>query len=201
MDRGERRHRTERIIDRRVRSRVLEAGGPPYAPLPQEEWRRRFLYRVTVGGRRYWTFHEWLAKPGILRKVNGAHGCCGVCDHEENPKREEPTLAWELDQLREEEVNPARSLDRVESPKSGRRRSRKDTRRWCRGKLGVLHLAEWRPIRPGFDSYELICTACGRKLDWCSHAPWWRRKYPCRCGMAEAHVRQDEGVKPIMIFR
>ncbi len=103
MDRGERRHRTERIIDRRVRTRVFEAGGRLYTAAPMETWRKRFLYRVTVGGRKYWTFHEWLAKPGIFRKDNGAHGCCGVCEQEENLKKGEPTLAWELEQLCEDE--------------------------------------------------------------------------------------------------
>jgi hypothetical protein len=184
MDRGERRHRTKRIIDRRIRSRVFETGGPLYASPPIEPWRRRFLYRVTVGSRKYWTFHEWLAKPGILRKVNGAHGCCGVCEQEENPKRGEPTLAWELEQLCEEELKPAPSLDRLRSPGPCGRRSRKDTRRWCRGKAGVPHRTAWQPVRPGSDSYELICSVCGKKLDWCCHASWWRRKDPCRCGMS-----------------
>ena len=182
MDRGERRHRTERIIDRRVRSRVLETGGPLYAPWPIEPWRRRFLYRVSLGGRRYWTFHEWLAKPGILRKVNGAHGCCGVCDQEENPKRGEPTLEWELEQLCEEEANPVPSLERPRSQRPFRQRSKKDTRRWCRGKVGLLHRTEWLPTRLGSDSYELICSVCGKKLNWCFHASWWPRRNPCRCG-------------------
>jgi hypothetical protein len=182
VDRGERRHRTERIIDRRIRSRVSEAGRPLFIPPPVETWRRRFLYRVTVGSRRYWTFHEWLAKAGILRKVNGAHGCCGVCEQEDNPKRGEPTLAWELEQLCEEEANPVPSFERLRFQGPSRRRSKKNTRRWCRGKVGVLHRTEWLPTHLGSDSYELICSVCGKKIDWCFHASWWRRRNPCRCG-------------------
>jgi hypothetical protein len=184
MDRGERRHRTERIIDRRVRIRVFEARGHLYTSPPPEPWRTRFRYRITVGSRKYWTFHEWLAKPGILRKVNGAHGSCGVCEQEENPKREEPTLAWEIEQISGED-NPA-PLDRLLSPVPRRRHSRKDTKRWCRGKIGVPHHLAWQPTRPGSDSYELTCSACGKKLDWCFHSSWWRRKDPCRCGRSAA---------------
>jgi hypothetical protein len=184
MDRGERRRRTERIIDRRVRSRVFEAGGRLYTAPPNEPWRRRFLYQVTVGSRKYWTFHEWLAKPGIFRKDNGAHGCCGVCEHDENLKRGEPTLAWELEQFDEQEVNPDSSLDRLGPPGPCGGRSKKNTRRWCRGKAGVLHRTAWQAVSAGSDSYELICSVCGKKLDWCCHASWWPRRDPCRCGLS-----------------
>jgi hypothetical protein len=46
-------------------------------------------------------------------------------------------------------------------------RSSKDTKRWCRGKLGTEHdyqYAEWRlaGFRPGVVYSHLVCTQCGK---------------------------------------
>lgn len=53
---------------------------------------------------------------------------------------------------------------------------RKDTKRWCRGKVGVKHSPEWRPDHIAqFTVYA--CTTCGRHLDWCGGF------HPvCKCG-------------------
>ena len=54
--------------------------------------------------------------------------------------------------------------------------ARKNTKRWCRGRVGVTHLPEWRADHlPNFMVYA--CTTCGRHLDWCS-----RSQLVCKCG-------------------
>lgn len=54
--------------------------------------------------------------------------------------------------------------------------SRKDTKRWCRGKVGVHHRLAWVQDR----RYEFTprCTACGKIFGYCR--PWATE--PCKCG-------------------
>jgi hypothetical protein len=176
MDRAERRARTQRIIERRVRSRRA-ASGSLYLDRPPEPWRAPYLYDVVVGFERRWTFYKWIVEPGTLRKHNGAHGSCGVCDREESLARDQPSLAWEVQNLLLAEVPPEPEASR----RSEKPRRRKNTKRWCRGKAGVSHRASWRST--GFDreSQLLACDACGKKLDWCFHTRWPFSKRPCHC--------------------
>jgi hypothetical protein len=173
MDRAERRRRTQTIIERRVRLRGKTSFRLFVEP-PVELWRTAYLYKVRVGNQARWTYHGWLSKPGILRKHNGAHGRCATCDHDENPRRDQPTLAFELESL-ESASQPETDSFR----QSDRRKHRKDTKRWCRGKKGVPHLAHWQSPLSG--SQVLICSTCGKHLDSCWHRAWWPRKTKCRC--------------------
>lgn len=54
-------------------------------------------------------------------------------------------------------------VDRVRAHNS------RSTRRWCRGRVGVLHQWEWRPYGtlgaehdPGWPWIVQVCTSCGR---------------------------------------
>ena len=147
-------------------------------------------FEVNVGYDRFWTYHEWAAKPGILRKHNGAHGACGICEDDENPKRDLPNLAWELENL-------ARSDNRGDTDggdRSARQRRRKDTRRWCRGKMGVPHRASWRPAWPNSASQAFVCDSCGRKLEICFHPRWSISGGRCRCPKSLAKPGRDPPV-------
>lgn len=61
-------------------------------------------------------------------------------------------------------------------------RSRKDTKRWCKGKVGREHAYRWilSPIRFGTQPpswWEELCETCGRKARWCT-----RGFKECICG-------------------
>jgi hypothetical protein len=176
MDRGERRFRTEKIIARRVRRR-REVFHRLYLDHPPEPWRSAHVFEVSVGPERRWTFHEWIAKPGVLRKHNGAHGACRICGCDESPKKNLPSLAWELENLALAEL----SQDAEPFGPTRKRRRHKDTRRWCRGKAGISHRATWRPAWPDSESRVFVCDFCGRKLDFCFHPRWPFSRRPCRC--------------------
>ena len=175
MDRAERRARTQKVIARRIRSRKA-ALGRLYLDGSPEPWRTRYLYEAVVGFERRWTFYEWLVKPGVLRKKNGAHGSCWTCEREVNARRDQPSLAWEL-----ENITVTEALTDMEPVPMARRKRRKNTKRWCRGKLGVPHRAHWRSSGSGVDSQLLACDACGKHLDWCFHPRWSFWSHPCRC--------------------
>jgi hypothetical protein len=67
--------------------------------------------------------------------------------------------------------------DRLQAlpPEDPRSISERDTRRWCRGKVGVEHDAVWQFLRDGFewDRRDNVsvdwqvhrCVNCGRQLD------------------------------------
>ena len=97
MDRAERRFRTERVIARRVRRRK-EVSHRLYLDRPPEPWRSAHILEVEVGHEKRWTFCEWVAKPGVLRKHNGAHGSC-FGERDENLTKDQPSLEWELENL------------------------------------------------------------------------------------------------------
>lgn len=66
-----------------------------------------------------------------------------------------------------------------EQPKSG---SKKNTRKWCRGRVGVKHQLEWmldqtkfKPLRDPW--MELRCTTCHKKFSYCTG--WFTA---CICG-------------------
>lgn len=80
-------------------------------------------------------------------------------------------------------------------PEEPRRSSRKDTKRWCRGKVGVEHAYEWADDkRFDYDGTReglprtLACTACGRQKDLCWSAT------NCRCG---AHAINDARTRDV----
>lgn len=66
-------------------------------------------------------------------------------------------------------------------PEVAKHRSRKDTRKWCRGRVGVEHQPRWI-----FDERRhlhsktavLECGKCRKQLDTC-----WRGGKNCRCGL------------------
>jgi len=55
-----------------------------------------------------------------------------------------------------------------------RTHAKKDTRRWCKGKEGREHTAKCFALgtRGGRPRFELICTTCGRRLNYWSSSPW-----------------------------
>lgn len=52
---------------------------------------------------------------------------------------------------------------------------KKDTKRWCRGKVGVEHIPEW--VKNPY-MYVYACTSCGKHFDFCFE--WLTEK--CKCG-------------------
>jgi hypothetical protein len=62
--------------------------------------------------------------------------------------------------------------------------SKKDTRKWCRGRIGVEHKPqcvshdEWENRQDGSDWSKdwrvLVCEECGKQLDYWFPVPWWR---------------------------
>lgn len=60
---------------------------------------------------------------------------------------------------------------------------KKDTHRWCRGKVGVEHQTHWQPAFSWYQydgkitSWDKVCSLCGRKLGhWNSR--WSRNPQP-----------------------
>lgn len=45
-------------------------------------------------------------------------------------------------------------------------KSKKDTKKWCKGKEGVEHKLVCEQSKTYAKLKELICTTCGKKLDW-----------------------------------
>ena len=60
--------------------------------------------------------------------------------------------------------------------------AKKNTKRWCRGKVGVEHKPAWHPEPYAFLEFMVFaCTVCGRHLAWCAgHHP------ACKCGRHRA---------------
>lgn len=52
----------------------------------------------------------------------------------------------------------------------------KNTKRWCRGKVGVEHLTAWIPDKRFGSWWNLECVSCHRLLAWCAGLG------ACRCG-------------------
>ena len=69
----------------------------------------------------------------------------------------------------------------ADPPDIPKRGSRKDTRRWCRGKVGREHRYEWveshRWASGNSGWKDLKCVECGRLKDFCSG---WLSG--CKCG-------------------
>jgi hypothetical protein len=59
-------------------------------------------------------------------------------------------------------------IDRPEEPRQPY--GKKDTRRWCRGRVGVEHKKAWFHGRWNWN--ELRCTVCRRRFDWCFWRAW-----------------------------
>lgn len=63
----------------------------------------------------------------------------------------------------------------------------KNTKRWCRGRKGVPHKKAW-VLRSTAEAlrerssrwYDLRCTVCFRRFDWCAFLT-----APCKCGNHE----------------
>lgn len=58
---------------------------------------------------------------------------------------------------------PRIAVDMPEEPK--RAHAVKNTKRWCRGKVGAEHVEQWRP-GDGYSRPKLGCSRCGKLLDW-----------------------------------
>jgi hypothetical protein len=68
-------------------------------------------------------------------------------------------------------------------PSSPRRApGRKDTRHWCRGKVGVSHQPAQRQGAKYYfaqrESWIFAWVTCGKQFDWCMGSP----VRPCTCG-------------------
>lgn len=82
-------------------------------------------------------------------------------------------------------------------PKHG---AKKDTRQWCKGKVGREHKPEWVRTHMGWPFhndakpwYTLACKACGKHLDRC----WpWLGEPECKCGHHEP-ARTREGGRSV----
>jgi hypothetical protein len=69
-------------------------------------------------------------------------------------------------------------------------RSHKDTKKWCRGKVGVEHKPECFKFDAGWVNAgsmavawrELVCTECGKKL-----ASWMPMRLLCTDGSISTH--------------
>ena len=70
--------------------------------------------------------------------------------------------------------------EEVEKPVAGK----KNTRKWCKGKVGREHKLEWEKSSWGFSStYVHICTVCGKHLDYCFESFWrFGKDKKCICG-------------------
>jgi hypothetical protein len=72
-------------------------------------------------------------------------------------------------------------------PDPPRRSSKKNTRRWCRGKVGREHVRRWT-IKPGIITYNIeACSECDREFRYC-FGPLQRGG--CICGSCEKERQQ-----------
>ncbi len=83
--------------------------------------------------------------------------------------------------MAELQSRPERALERRAGPwpERPRKANKKDTRRWCRGKLGLEHRYHWQP-KSGSHWFEEVCSGCGKQRRWCGG--WFRT---CICGSHE----------------
>lgn len=82
------------------------------------------------------------------------------------------------------------------SPTATSRKSKsKDTKKWCRGKVGIEHKMAWVDPYPNQYTrirgvwYDYLCAECGKKFDYCSKFWTGRRGGSCRCGN---HKKEDQ---------
>lgn len=81
----------------------------------------------------------------------------------------------------------------AETPKH---RAKKNTRKWCKGKVGKEHAPRWgRSQQLGWirnpEDWTLVyaCQNCGKHLDF--YVPWWREKEPAPVvGSTQPRVRR-----------
>jgi len=94
-----------------------------------------------------------------------------------------------------------------ELPEEPRHATRKDTKRWCRGRVGVEHQYAWQrsrkhdygrvpPPEPGW--YIEACSLCGRQRNWCWSGWNGTRSRKCICGQhtKEREAARNAGGKP-----
>ena len=62
--------------------------------------------------------------------------------------------------------------------------NKKNTRKWCKGKVNVKHIPEWienpKSVGNSFSVYQ--CQVCGKVLDYCFMWSWAPLK-ECKCGL------------------
>jgi hypothetical protein len=82
----------------------------------------------------------------------------------------------------------------TDPPPSGRHRSRKNRRRWCRGKVGVDHVLDVRVSR-----LAVYRTERGWPTPTCYRAEWWPTRWRCQherycvsCGKILDHTLGDD---------
>lgn len=69
-------------------------------------------------------------------------------------------------------------------------RRKPNRKKWCKGKVGVLHTPVWKGVQPfvvfnkdwNKDQREFVCTKCGKVLDW-----WWGRRWRALSGGRRMH--------------
>lgn len=67
-------------------------------------------------------------------------------------------------------------------PQVGKHRSSKNTRKWCKGKVGKEHKGIWvvESNRTTPRWFTLVCENCNKHLDYCW--PFSHRIVKCKCG-------------------
>lgn len=76
---------------------------------------------------------------------------------------------------------PRRDVERATDARPTPQRGRKNTRRWCKGKVGVEHVTEVRLNKHATSPWRNGTPPCYR-ADWSKH--WWcnHEEYCTRCG-------------------
>lgn len=55
-------------------------------------------------------------------------------------------------------------------------RTKKDTKRWCKGRVGIKHEPRWiADLRFSSGAMVFACAKCGKHFDW--YSPLFGRKY------------------------
>lgn len=81
-------------------------------------------------------------------------------------------------------MKPTKYKGGICSPPAQHRGNSKNTRLWCKGKVGCEHQKAWKPGIGHFsDWFTLTCEICGKKFDYCYRLfSGWRKGWECKCG-------------------
>lgn len=119
-----------------------------------------------------------------------ASRACRMCGYKEN-KRDGNTVAA-IDVVKQHDARCPEAPDVSRLAPAGR--FKKNTRKWCLGKVGREHRLIWRKTighyGPSYTA-EQVCASCGKVMDWCYHRgqKWgWMGSMltkPCKCGIKE----------------
>lgn len=71
-------------------------------------------------------------------------------------------------------------------------RSRKNTKRWCKGKPGREHAFVWERSHRFADTNVYRCAACGKEADWCLGDLLTYKK--CHCGTPHMKYNREKNL-------